>query len=240
MSDDFVHDVVASKLTVEDAYLWSAPSKREDMGRCLSWRTGDWCTGSFDEPVSSMQVSAKLSQGEARQASPKVLPAPAQAAVVYEQGRVVTADAATAGAAQQVHVTHRINKNHTPRLLDNGTDVPLMSELRLVASITLFVLGVSFFMYIMYEYYSKWADQRHERRRRMLHAMPMGKVLQAEHHTPYSMAPHASPDWRSRLTWNPQPPPAPLLHSEANDGVLQHTPPGLAAAIKLANIGSGE
>lgn len=223
MSDDFVHGVVPSELTMEDANL------------CLGWRTGDWCVGSFDEPVSSMQVSVQLSHGEARQASPKVsVPAQAQAAVVSEQR---TADVTAAGAGQ-FHVTQRMNSIDTPRLLDNQAEVPLMSELRLVASITLFVLGVSFFMYIIYEYYSKWADKRHDRRRRMLHAMPMGKVLTSEQNTPYSMAPHASPDWRSRLTWNPQPPPAPLLTSEAN--VPQYTPPELAAAIALAKSGSGE
>jgi len=228
MSSDVAVGVAASGQTP----VWSGPAAQEDMSRCLNWRTGDWCAASVDEPVSAMQVSARVAPGGARQAGPKV-----QVPPLLSVSHQAHAASSVSGHAQLLSSTH--HKLPHPRLLHNRLDevpVPMASELHMVGSITLFILTIMLFMYLAYDYYTRWAAQRQERHRQMLHAKP-GKVL-----SPYSLAglafaPRAPAVWSSRLALNPQPPSGPLFTDAAKP---EQTPPELAAAIKLAAAGAGD
>lgn len=230
MSDDVAVGVAASG----DTPLWSGPAAEEAIGRCLSWRTGDWCAGSVDEPVSAMQLSARLAPGAARQADPKVPVAPLPS-VSH------AAHAATSGAAHAVPHSATHHRLPQPRLVHNQLDevpVPMASELHTVGSITLFILSIMLFMYLAYDYYTRWTTRRQERQRQMLHAMPFSsKVLSPYSLTGLAFAPRSSADWSSPLAWSPQPPSGPLF-TEAS--TPEQTPPDLATAIKLAAAGGGD
>lgn len=214
----------------------------------MGWRTGDWCVGSVDEPVSALQVSVGFQKGDTRQANPKVpvasTPLPV-AAVGTPAWDLATAEIggrhAAQHASQSLHklpeprlADNRFAPLHATRLPDNRLEVmPMATELRVVAAITAFVLIIALFMYIAYDYYTRWADKRQACRHSKLHATSLGQVLTAVPRMPYSLAPHASPDWRARMAWRPQQPP--LRHDDQVSAkpACRPTPPELAAAIAM-------
>jgi len=128
---------------------------------------------------------------------------------------------------------------HTPEGLNkftarNQMEAPLVAQVRVISELTLFVLIVAMLVYAAFDYYIKWQGKR--RHHAMLDAIPPGHVITltagAPHTgqiaTPYSMAPHASRDWRSRLSWQ---------HIQPRPMSTGQTPE-LQAAIALAAAGS--
>lgn len=142
-------------------------------------------------------------------------------------------------AMQAVASPAPVVSGHTPKGFYKSTpgnqlEVPMVAQLRVISELTLFVLIVALLMYAAYDYYIKWRGKR--RHNAILDAIPPGHVLTltaGAPHTgqsavPYSMAPHASPDWRSRLSWQ---------HIQPRPMSTGPTPE-LQAAIALAAAGS--